>query len=394
MGRSAAPRREYNPSFCPFGERPMPKLHSILLGLVLAVCAPPALAEAREIIRIGFAAPLTGPQAHYGRDSQNGAQLAIEELNAADPRIGGQPVKFELLVEDDQASPTIGTIVAQRLVDRNIRAMAGHFNSGVTIPASRIYHDAGIPQLSVSTNVRYTRQGYGTAFRVMAADDRQGAALGQYAVTRLGLRRFAVVDDRTAYGQGIADSFAAAVTTAGGQVVKREFTTDRDVDFRALLTGVRSADPDAIFFGGYDAQAGPMARQMKELGMTALLLGGETLQTAKFIELAGPAAEGHLASTPGTALERRPAGKAFAEKYRRRFGQDMGLYAPYLYDSVMAIAAAMQQAGSPEPAKYGPVLRSSRYPGVTADIAFDAEGNLAEAPLSIFRVSGGRWVLQ
>jgi branched-chain amino acid transport system substrate-binding protein len=160
------------------------------------------------------------------------------------------------------------------------------------------------------------------------------------------------------------------------------------------LTAVRSAHPDAIFFGGYDAQAGPMVRQMKELGMPTLLLGGETLQTAKFIELAGPAAEGHFASTPGAALDGRPGGAAFAEKYRRRFGHETGLYAPYLYDSVMVVAAAMRKAGSSEPSKYGASLRANRYPGVTADIAFDADGNLAEAPLSIHRVNGGKWVLQ
>ncbi|MCU0972869.1 MAG: branched-chain amino acid ABC transporter substrate-binding protein [Burkholderiales bacterium] len=372
----------------------MPRLDLILICCCFALASLAAVAGSREVVGIGFAAPLTGPQAHYGKDSQNGAQLAIEELNAADPRIGGRPVQFALVVEDDQASPTVGTIVAQRLVDRNIRAMAGHFNSGVTIPASRLYHDAGIPQLSVSTNVNYTRQGYRTACRVMAADDKQGAALGQHAVTRLGLKRFAVVDDRTAYGQGLANAFAAAVTAAGAMVVKREFTAVTDVDFRALLTTLRGANPDAIFFGGYDVQAGPMARQMRELGMSTPLLGGETLHTAKFIELAGSAAEGHLASTPGAALERRPGGKAFAEKYRQRFGHETGLYAPYLYDSVLTIAAAMEKAGSFEPSQYSATLRSNRYAGVTADIAFDADGNLLEAPLSVFRVTGGRWVLQ
>lgn len=363
---------------------------SLALACLLVLSAQ---AQSPEIVRIGFAAPLTGPQAHYGNDSRNGAQLAIEELNAANPRIDGRPVRFELLVEDDQASPAIGTIVAQRLVDRNIRAMAGHFNSGVTIPASRIYHDAGVPQLSVSTNVKYTQQGFETAFRVMAADDRQGAALGQYAV-RLGLRRFAVIDDRTAYGQGLADAFSAAVTAAGGQAVRREFATDKDVDFRALLILLRGTNPDAIFFGGYDSQAGPMARQMRELGMSVPLLGGETMRTAKFLELAGAAAEHHLASTPGAAIERRGAGKAFVERYCQRFGSDPGLYAPYLYDSVMVIAAAMQKAGSTDPGKYLPSLRSIRYPGVTADIEFDAQGNLREGPLSIYRVSGGEWVLQ
>ena len=375
--------------------RPVVKLAGTFASLVLAcLLVLPAQAQSLEIVRIGFAAPLTGPQAHYGNDSRNGAQLAIEELNAANPRIDGRPVRFELLVEDDQASPAIGTIVAQRLVDRNIRAMAGHFNSGVTIPASRIYHDAGVPQLSVSTNVKYTQQGFETAFRVMAADDRQGAALGQYAVLRLGLRRFAVIDDRTAYGQGLADAFSAAVTAAGGQAVRREFATDKDVDFRALLILLRGTNPDAIFFGGYDSQAGPMARQMRELGMSVPLLGGETMRTAKFLELAGAAAEHHLASTPGAAIERRGGGKAFVERYRHRFGSDPGLYAPYLYDSVMVIAAAMQKAGSTDPAKYLPSLRSIRYPGVTADIEFDAQGNLREGPLSIYRVSGGEWVLQ
>jgi len=372
----------------------MPGPTSIIVGILITVFALPTLAASGEVVRIGFAAPLTGPQAHYGQDSQNGAVLAIEELNGSAPHIGGRRVRFELLVEDDQASPAVGTIVAQRLVDRDIRGMAGHFNSGVTIPASRVYRDAGVPQLSVSTNVKYTQQGFATAFRVMASDDRQGAVLGRHAVKSLGLRRIVVIDDRTAYGQGLADAFAAAATTVGGEVVKREFTTEKDVDFRALLTAVRRANPDAIFFGGYDTQAGPMARQMRELGMAMPLLGGETMRTMRFLELAGPGAEGHLASTPGAALERRPGGTAFAEKYRRRFGNETGLYAPYVYDSVMVIAAAMQKAGSSDPAQYAPALRSSRYEGVTADIAFDAEGNLAEAPLSIFRVSGGRWILQ
>jgi branched-chain amino acid transport system substrate-binding protein len=285
-------------------------------------------------------------------------------------------------------------VVAQRLVDAGIRGMVGHFNSGVTIPASRIYHDAGIPQLSVSTNVKYTRQGFRTAFRMMADDDKQGSALGRYAVERLGFTRLAVVDDRTAYGQGLADAFAAAVQAAGGEVLRREYTSDKDFDFRAILTLLRTLNPQAIFFAGYDAQAGPMARQMKELGLKAILLGGETMRTAKFLELAGPAAEGHIASTPGAALEQRPGGKAFAARYRRLFQQEIGLYAPYFYDSVMVIAAAMQKAESTDPAKYLVELRNIRYPGVTAEIEFDANGDLRQGLLSIFRVERGRWILQ
>lgn len=362
----------------------------LLSGLFLG----PASAQQAETVRIGFASPLTGPQAHYGQDNLNGARMAVEELNGRRIAIGGRPVRFELVVEDDQADPKTGTIVAQRLVDAGIRGMVGHFNSGVTIPASRIYHDAGIPQLSVSTNVKYTRQGFKTTFRMMADDDKQGAVLGHHAVTRLGLKRLAVVDDRTAYGQGLADAFAAAVKAAGGTVVKREYTSDKDFDFRAILTLLRAASPDGIFFAGYDAQAGPMARQMRELGMKTPLLGGETINTAKFLELAGPAAEGHIASTPGAALERRPDGRAFAERYRQRFKTAIGLYAPYFYDSVMVIAAAMQKAGSSDPARYLPELRRLKHAAVTADIEFDGNGELKQALLSIFRVEGGRWALQ
>src|SRR5215510_758611 len=342
----------------------MPSRKSLPLLLVTALLLVSQLATGQETVIIGFASPLTGPQAHYGKDNQNGAQMAIDDLNARGIKIGGKPVKLELLVEDDQADPKTGTVVAQKLVDAGIKAMVGHFNSGVTIPASKIYADAGIPQLSVSTNVMYTRQKFKTTFRVMADDDKQGAALGRYATEMLKFKRFAVIDDRTAYGQGLADSFANAVRAAGAQVVKREFTSDKAVDFRNILTSVRSAQPEAIFFGGYDAQAGPMARQMRELGLNVPLLGGETINTAKFIELAGPAAEGNIASTPGAALEKRPGGNAFAKRYRERFKQDIGLYAPYFYDSVMVIAAAMQLAGSTAPDQVVPALRKVKYAGV------------------------------
>jgi branched-chain amino acid transport system substrate-binding protein len=371
------------------GVIPHPSSFILLWALATFACAQPV-----EVVKIGFASPLTGPQAHYGQDNLNGARMAVDELNARSPLIAKRSVRFELVAEDDQADPRTGTIVAQRLVDAGVRAVAGHFNSGVSIPASKIYSDAGIPQLSVSTAVRYTRQGHRTAFRMMADDDRQGAALGRYATARLKLRRLAVVDDRTAYGQGLADAFAAAVKAAGGEIVKREYTTDKEFDFRAILVSLRSAAPEAVFFAGYDAQAGPLARQMRELGLAVPLLGGETMHTAKFIELAGAAAEGHVASTPGAALAGRPRGKEFSERYRRRHQREIGLYAPYFYDAVMVIASAMQRAGSSDPARYLPALRDTRHAGITADIEFDANGDLKQGLMSIFRVAGRTWVLQ
>jgi branched-chain amino acid transport system substrate-binding protein len=362
--------------------------------LVLLASFSHALGQTAPVVKIGFASPLTGPQAHYGQDNLNGARMAVDELNTRGVKLTGRAAKFELVVEDDQADPKTGTIVAQRLVDSGIRGMAGHFNSGVTIPASRIYHDAGIPQVSVSTNPRYTRQGYSTAFRIMADDDKQGAMLGDYASRQLGLKRLAVVDDRTAYGQGLADAFAAAAKRAGAAIVRREYVSDKDFDFRAVLTLLKAAKPEAVFFAGYDAQAGPLARQMRDVGLDAILLGGETMNTAKFLELAGPAAEGHIASTPGAALSTRPQGRAFAERYRQRYKQEIGLYAPYFYDAVMVLAAAMQKAGTPEPVKYLPELHRIRHAGITSEIEFEGNGDLRHARLSIFRVQSGKWVLQ
>jgi len=362
---------------------------TVLLGVALALTA--GAAASQEVVKIGFASPLTGPQANYGKDNQNGAEMAIDELNARGVTIGGKPVKFQLQAEDDQADPKQGPLIAQRLVDAKVAGVVGHFNSGVTIPASRVYSEAGIPELSVSTNVKYTHQGFKTAFRLMADDDKQGTALGEYAVKNLKHKRLAVIDDSTAYGQGLANSFEAAVRASGGQVVKHEHTNDKAVDFNALLTTIKAAKPDAIFFGGYDAQAGPMAKQMKLLGLNVPLMGGETMNSAKFIELAGPAAEGTIASTPGAALESRPGGKAFAEKYKSRYNQDIGLYAPYFYDGVMVIAAAMKQADSTDPAKYLPALAKINYPGVTADIQFGANGDLIKGLLTIFQVKNGKW---
>jgi len=372
----------------------MKPIACLVAAATIALAPFVALAQPAETVRIGFASPLTGPQAHYGQDNLNGARMAIATLHAERYRVRGRVVRFELVAEDDQADPRTGAIVAQRLVDARVSGVVGHFNSGVSIPASKIYADAGIPQLSVSTAVRYTRQGHRTAFRLMADDDQQGAMLGRHATVVLNLKRLAVIDDRTAYGQGLADAFAAAVTAAGGEVVKREYTTDREHDFRAILTAIRSSATEAVFFGGYDAQAGPLARQMRELGLRVPLLGGETMNTAKFLELAGPAAEGHIASTPGAALTSRPRGKAFAEEYRRRYKQEIGLYAPYFYDGVMVLAAAMQQAASTDPRRILPALRAIQHTGITADIEFDERGDLKQGLLSIFRVSGGKWVLQ
>ncbi|WP_024302156.1 branched-chain amino acid ABC transporter substrate-binding protein [Pseudogulbenkiania sp. MAI-1] len=365
----------------------------LALGGVMAPFAVGA-AYADTVVKIGFSSPLSGPQAHYGKDNENATKMAIDDLNAKPITVGGQKIKFELVSEDDQADPRVGTQVAQRLVDSGVKAVIGHFNSGVSIPASRIYSDAGIPQLSVSTNPAYTQQGYKTTFRLVGSDSQVGGALGQFAVKTLKAKSIAVIDDRTAYGQGIADEFVKAVGANGGKVGRREFTSDKSTDFTAILTSLKAANPDVIFYGGADAQAAPMAKQMKRLGLKAKLMGGDMLNTPTFIQLAGADAAGHYSAVPGGVLNSRPAGKAFESRYKARFKQDVVLLGPQFYDGVMLVAEAMKKANSVEPAKYLPQLAKLRYSGVTSDFAFDAKGDLMRAPVTISVVKDNKWAVQ
>ena len=355
--------------------------------------APAAPAETpAETIRLGFAAPLTGPQAHYGADMRNGLTLAVEEANAAAITLGGRRVQFELLAEDDQADPAKGTVVAQKLVDAGIRGMLGHFNSGTSIPASRVYAEAGIPQIAMATAPAYTASGFPTTFRMMTNDVQQGSVLGRYVVEKLGTKRIAVIDDRTAYGQGLADQFEAAAKAAGAEIVKRDYTDDKAKDFNAILTGLRKAAPDAVFFGGADTQAAPMAKQMRQLGLKARLFGGEMLKTPNFLSLAGPAAEGTVASLAGLPADRMPGGTAFAEKYRARFSEDVQVYAPFAYDGAMTLIEAMKRANSDEPAKVLPELAKIERAGVTsARIAYDDKGDLREGTITVYEVKDGAW---
>lgn len=347
---------------------------------------------AEVVVKIGASAPLTGPQAHIGKDNENGTRMAIEDANAKGVSIGGKKVHFELLSEDDQTDPKTATIVAQKLVDAKVSGIIGHLNSGTTIPASRIYSDNGIPQISPSaTAVAYTAQGFKTAFRVMANDAQQGKVLGEFAAKNLGAKKIAVLDDRTAYGQGIADEFVKAAQASGAQIVTREYTTDKAIDFAAVLTSIKGKLPDLVFFGGMDPQGAPMVKQLRALGMKTQFMMGDGGYTPKLIENAGVAAEGVYASLPGVPLDKMPSGRDFATRYERQFKQPIQLYAPYCYDAVNVMIAAMQQAGSAEPAKYLPELAKVVHDGVTAKIAFDERGDIKGGAITMYQVRQGKW---
>jgi branched-chain amino acid transport system substrate-binding protein len=348
--------------------------------------------EVLRLVRIGHVGPLTGPIAHLGKDNENGVKLAIEEANAAGLMIGGEKVRFEMISEDDEGNPQKGTVVAQKIVDAEVAGVIGHLNSGTTIPASKIYFDAGIAQISPSaTNVDYTNQGYKTAFRVMANDAQQGVVLGDFAVKKLNAKRIAVIDDRSAYGKGLADQFEIAAKKVGGEVITREFTDMTKTDFTAILTRIKGMNPDLVFCGCLDSQTGPMMKQFRNLGLTAIFLSGDGSQTKQFLTLAGDSAEGAYASSPGVPLDKMPGGPAFTEKYKDTFKQEIQLYAPYAYDAANTLIAAIQQADSTDPKVYLPVLASIQHEGVSGNVRFDEKGDIRGGSISLYKVANGQW---
>jgi branched-chain amino acid transport system substrate-binding protein len=352
---------------------------------------------AQEVVKIGHVGPTSGQIAHLGKDNENGARMAIDELNAKGVKIGGKAVKLELLAEDDAADPKQGTAAAQKLVDAKVNGVIGHLNSGTSIPASKIYSDAGIPQISPSaTNPKYTRQGYKTTFRVVADDVHLGGTLGKYAVKELKGKSIAVIDDRTAYGQGVADEFEKGVKAAGGKTVGREFTTDKATDFTAILTSLKSKNPDIVFFGGMDAVAGPMMRQMKQLGINAKFMGGDGICSGELPKLAaGTMGDGQVVCAEAGGIDPKDAAAAkkmadFRSRFKQKFNADVQIYAPYVYDAVNVMVAAMEKAGSADPAKYLPVLaKTSSFPGVTGNISFDEKGDIKNGALTLYTYKGG-----
>lgn len=356
-----------------------------------AASASSSSTETASVVKIGFAAPLTGPQAHYGKGYQNGVQLALDDANALSPRLGGKPVQFVLVAEDDMADPKTATQVAQRVLDGGVAGVIGHFNSGTSIPASKVYSDAGMPQIAMATAPAFTQQGFKTTFRSMTSDTQQGSVMGRYVVEKLAAKKIAIIDDRTAYGQGLADEFEKAAKEAGGSIAAREFTNDKASDFMAILTRIKSRKPDAIFFGGTDAQSGPLAKQLKQIGIKVPLISGEMTRSDTFIKLAGDAAEGTIASLAGVPMEQMPGGADFLKRFKDRFGEPE-IYSPYGYDATRVMIAAMLKADSSEPAKYLPVLASIHYAGVTApDISYDTRGDLANGGITVYQVRSGKW---
>ena len=340
-------------------------------------------------VKIGHAAPLTGGIAHLGKDNENGARLAIDEANSAGIKIDGKDVKFVFVAEDDQEDPKVGTTVAQKLVDARVNGVVGHLNSGVTIPASDVYNQAGIPMITGSaTNPQLTERGYKSTFRIVGRDDQQGPAIASYLASEKKPKVVAVIDDASAYGEGIANEVEKTLKAANIEVLPRERGTNKTTDWKAVLTKLRGRNPDAIFYGGMDATGGPLLKQGRELGIKAVFSFGDGACTDKMKELAGDAAEGLLCSQAG--IPPQAASKKFLEAYKQKFNIDPILYAPFTYDAVNLLIEAMKKANSAEPAKYLPELQKISFNGATGSISFDEKGDRKDAEITIFTMKGGK----
>ena len=344
------------------------------LTVVAAIAAVSTMAAAQDqVVKLGHVAPMSGAQASYGKDNENGARMAIEDLNAQGVTIGGKKVKFELMAEDDAADPKQGTAAAQKLCDSKVAGVIGHLNSGTTIPASKVYNDCGIPMVTgAATNPNLTKPGYKTTFRIIANDNALGAGLAAYAAETLKLKSVAIVDDRTAYGQGVAAVFKKVAAEKGIKVVDEQFTTDKATDFMSILTAIKAKAPDAVFFGGMDPQAGPMLRQMEQLGMANVkYFGGDGICTAEIAKLAaGAKTLGNvICAEGGASLAKMPGGEAWKKRYDAKYPNQFQVYSPYTYDATHLIVDAMKRANSVDPKVYTPELLKSQFKGVTSTIS-------------------------
>jgi len=371
---------------------------SLKLSVIAAAAAVCGLASAQDVqvVKIGHVAPVSGAQAHYGRDNENGARMAIEDANALNLTIGGKKVKFELVAEDDAADPKQGAAAAQKLCDAKVAGVAGHLNSGTTIPASKIYNDCGIPHITPSaTNPNLTKPGYKTTFRLLANDNALGAGLAFYAADALKLKRIAIIDDRTAYGQGVADVFKATAKSKGIEIVDEQFTTDKATDFMAILTQIKSKNPDGVFYGGMDPQAGPMLRQMEQLGLgNAKFFGGDGICTSELAKLSGGAKTlGNVVCAEGGAsLEKMPGGTAWKARYDAKYPAQFQVYSPYVYDAVMVLVDAMKRANSVDPKVYTAAIGQANYKGVTTQVQFEANGELKNPAMTLYVYKDGKKV--
>ena len=357
----------------------------VCLCLLMIACAKKG-EKGADVIKIGAAGQLTGPEAVFGSDMLNGVKLAVEEWNAKGGVLGK---KIEIVPGDDQAEPRQAVAVANKFINEGVVGVIGHFNSSCSIPASEVYHKADIPEIShASTNPKLTDQGFDNVFRVCGRDDKQGKAAADFAVQRLKVRTVAVIHDKTTYGQGFAEEFKKGIGTAA-QVVAFEGITKGEKDYTPVVTKIKALNPDLVFFGGIYTEGGLLIKQFKAVGGTAPFIGGDGIMSEELTKIGGPATDGTFA-TFGPDTKESPSAKGFNENFRKKYGEP-GVYSVYAYDAVNILLQAVQKAGSTAGRQVIPAIRAIDYNGALGHIQFDARGDVKDSPYVVWKVEGGKF---
>ena len=367
------------------------RLRTLLASVLLLSVS--GCGKQEPVVKIGFVAPLTGDQAPTGEDLLNGATLAIEHARRGGPVIPGY--KLVLYPLDDQRSPTQAVAAAKKLsADRDVMAVVGNLNSSCTMPASAVYHEARLLQISpVSSNPQISRQGFDTFYRTCATDDLQGPAAALFAVRRLGAARIFILDDMTTYGHGLAEEFRKKAQALGAVILGHEGITQGDKDFVPLLTKVKAANPDLLYFAGMFPEGALLIKQRSDVGLTARFMGGDGLFDSVLITLATPAAaEGVYLTTIGSDIHQIPSAQAFVQEYEQRFGP-VGAYSAYGYEATSIAAWAIRAAGQADRTAVLAAMKTLKnYPGLFGSQSFDGRGDSRIRDIGIFTVKDGKFV--
>ena len=364
----------------------------LVLGILVWAAAGCGRHE-NAVIKIGFVGPLSGDQATQGQDMFRGAKLSVEQAAAQGDILPGY--RLELVALDDQRSPTQAVAAAKKLVaNKDVVAVVGHLNSSCTMPASAIYHQARMLQITpVSSNPQISRQGFDTFYRTCATDDLQGPAAALFAVRELKAKRIFIIDDMTTYGRGLANEFEKKLKSMGGDVLGHEGIVQGDKDFTPLLTKVKSLNPDLVYFAGMFPEAALLIRQRRDVGLNGYFMGGDGLFDATLIELATPeAAKGIYLTTIGSDIHGILTAKHFVEAYEKKYGS-IGAYSSYAYEATNLVLRAIKVAGRKDRQAVLAAMKTVKdYPGLFGVQNFDEKGDSLIRDIGLFIVDNGKFV--
>ena len=362
-----------------------------ILAAAFAASALMGCQKKEDTIKIGLAAVQTGPDAEIGTAPIRGSELAIDEWNAKGGLLGK---KIEAVTRDDEGKASQAVAVAQELVAAGVKAVVGHYNSGCSLPASEVYHQAGIVQITPgSTNPQVTERGFKQIFRVCGRDDQQGEVAAKFAVDSLKATIVAVINNKTAYGQGLAEVFKKTVEAKGGKVALFDGLASEEMDFRATISTIQKSGAQVVFWGGMYSQAGPFFNQLRQAGYKGAFMGGDGMYDAELLKTVGAKADS-VFITFGPDFIHSEAAKPFLAAYKKKFQKEAGGYAIYGYDATNILLAAMQKAGTTDADKVSEALRSQDWKALMGDLGFDAKGDLKKANFVVWTIRGGAFAVR